>query len=879
MEFRQLDYQQHVLKLLDVYLAELVTQKAKAATIEKKLLQVDPNNPDTTCFITNSILDFPLHTWKKLKERGKLPSTRSDIPNSPRPDGVGRPVPNIVYKVPTAGGKTYLAIASIAKIFSKYLGKQTGFVLWVVPNETIYTQTKKKLSDRRHPYRQLLDNLSGNAVKIMEKTTPLNANDVADNLCVMILMLQSSNRQNQASLKIFQERGDVRGFTPEEGNQKAHKELKREIRNLDMCDLTDSSFPWMPVRDSLGNALRVIRPVVVLDEGHKAVSHLAFKTLYDFNPCFVLELTATPKDVKKRTGSVPHPGRYQNILADISGVELDREGMIKVPINLDARKNADWRSVLASALQRLNDLDKQAKYLMANQNRYIRPILLVQVERTGKDQRDGQHIHAEDVKDWLTDVGNLYEAEVAIKTSNKNDLKAPENQNLLSETNRIRVIITKQALQEGWDCSFAYVLCSLALSHGLSAMTQLTGRILRQPHAKKTGIDALDECYVITRHAATGTVIKSIKDGLEKTGMGDLSMAISLDAPDDSANIRQLKRNPKFANDQIFLPKVLRVAGTNRRELDYEEDILFQLDWRNLDLDVFIKNLPKTHKAAERQLHQISLGDSTHKITNILMGRPKEEQVFDSAHAAQSISDIVLNAWVARDIIKTVVVGLENRGFNRKKLGKFSTFIIEQLRNWLAEQRDQLAERLFRCEVGLGHIQFRLRADSDNWEMPTILHSYQPKNSVQLPREDGQPMQRGLFQPVYQDDLNLDERHIAVYMDDVETLKWWHRNIARKNYFLQGWQRHKIYPDFICQVQASGDTPKLVVLEMKGDHLGGNADTLYKKAVMELMSSSFSVEHTHNIGEIELYSDNNKSVHCELVLMKDWETNLPDLLA
>ena len=91
------------------------------------------------------------------------------------------------------------------------------------------------------------------------------------------------------------------------------------------------------------------------------------------------------------------------------------------------------------------------------------------------------------MKDWLLTAG-FDEAEIAIKTAEQNDLNQPENQNLLSPTNRVRAIITKQALQEGWDCPFAYVLCALAASSNLRAMTQLIGRILRQPDAMKTGV-------------------------------------------------------------------------------------------------------------------------------------------------------------------------------------------------------------------------------------------------------------------------------------------------------------------------------------------------------------------------------------------------------
>src|SRR5690554_6179754 len=114
------------------------------------------------------------------------------------------------------------------------------------------------------------------------------------------------------------------------------------------------------VKDSLGNALRLIRPVVVMDEGHRAISELAFNTLYGFNPSFVLELTATPKDVAARGGRNPRPARYANVLVEVLGVELDREGMIKMPLNLAALQNPDWRTTLNAALERLNALEHEA---------------------------------------------------------------------------------------------------------------------------------------------------------------------------------------------------------------------------------------------------------------------------------------------------------------------------------------------------------------------------------------------------------------------------------------------------------------------------------------------------------------------------------------
>lgn len=45
-------------------------------------------------------------------------------------------------------------------------------------------------------------------------------------------------------------------------------------------------------------------------------------------------------------GKAPHPDRFANVLVEVTGVELDREGMIKMPLNLDARQGTDWRATL-----------------------------------------------------------------------------------------------------------------------------------------------------------------------------------------------------------------------------------------------------------------------------------------------------------------------------------------------------------------------------------------------------------------------------------------------------------------------------------------------------------------------------------------------------
>lgn len=862
--FRQLDYQDRVLSTLDAYLDLLKEKKARA----DKVAALAAQDPD----LGLAIPDFSKEAWEAMKAAGKLPASRAAIPFSPRVDGCGRPVPNAVLKVPTGGGKTWLAVSAVSRVMGRYLDRNTGFVLWIVPNEAIYTQTLKHLKDRQHPYRQALDRAAAGRVKIMEKTDRLDARDVETNLCVMLLMLQSANRETQDSLKMFQDRGDVHGFFPPEGEQQAHKAAIELTPNLTAYT---GMFPM--VKDSLGNALRVIRPVVVMDEGHRAISDLAFSTLYGFNPCFVLELTATPQDVQPRGGRNPREGRYANVLVEVTGRELDREGMIKMPLNLDPRQGNDWKATLNAALAKLNTLDAEARKLRADTGRYIRPIMLIQVERTGADQRESGHIHAEDVKDWLLTAG-FDQAEIAIKTAQQNDLNDPENQDLLSPTNRVRAIITKQALQEGWDCPFAYVLCSLAASANLKAMTQLVGRILRQPGALKTGVEALDECHVITHHADTATVVGAIKDGLEQDGLGDLVLRVTQDDKSASGKAtRTIKRRPAFATTEIYLPKVMVVEDGEARELDYETDVLAAIDWRGFDPKEIAERIPENAQAAESQLQRIRLAeDGDELFVGETVAANTEILAFDPAHAVRMISDIVPNPFVGREIVGALLDALRSRGFDEAKLGLLASLIVEELRKGLDAARNARAEALFKAEVAAGRIQFRLRLDGRNWRMPFSIETTEPENARQLLNRAGGPLEKSLFAPVYENELNSDERDVAVYLDGEKTLAWWHRNVARTQYGIQGWKKAKIYPDFIFAVQRQGEAKRITVLETKGDQLD-NLDTAYKREALTFLSEHFQWDEATPVGELELVN-NGETVEGTLILMSEWKAKLPAYL-
>lgn len=833
MAFRDLTYQARALTAIDDWLERLGEERDRA----DQVAAVIASNPG----LEIALPDFPTKAWDRLKTDKGVPGGRG---YSPRTSGDGVPVPNVTLKVPTGGGKTFIACAALSRIFGQYLRTNTGMVLWIVPNEAIYTQTLKALRARDHAYRQMLDRASANRTIILEKGDPLHRADLDANLCVMVLMLQSSNRENQDTLRLFRDRGDVHGFVPPDGDQGAHKALRDAIPNLSIYDLGDGTAAWPMVKASMGNAMRIVRPVVVMDEGQRAVSDLAFATLYGFNPRLVLELTATPKDVTARPATAKRPAqaaRPANILCEITGRELEAEGMIKMPMNVAPLPGGEWQATLQAAWDRLGELERAARHHEGEGGRYIRPILLVQVERTGAEQTDAGFIHANDVRDWLKAVAGLDDDGIAFKTAERNDLDKPENRDLLSRLSPVRAIITKAALAEGWDCPFAYVLCALAANGNETAMTQLVGRILRQPYAEKTGVDALDECYVFAHRADTAATVAAIKRGLENDGLGDLAHDVHLSSgsADGAGEMRPLRRRDKFTTTDIALPQVLAVEPDGyTRLLDAETDLFPLVDWEAFDLEAFAAGLRKDARPPDSEF--VRLGAAEHGVETLSTATIAREMTFDAAYAVRAIADIVPNAFTGWALIDTLLRRLRCHGWDDALIGRLAGFIVSELRRELAKERDRQAASLFAAGLEDGTIRFALHGDERDWRAPAELWTDLPETAPQLSARSGGPLERSLFLPIYAAELNDEEKRFAIYLDSDHAVRWWHRNGAtRGSYAVRGWRRGNVYPDFLFAALRDGGRDRIVVIETKGEQLAGNHDTEYKRALLDRLSAAY----------------------------------------
>lgn len=871
MAFRELAYQSKALAALDAWLERLVEERAE--TDDYIAFQQSRGRP------IGNLPDFPAKAWERLASEKGVPGGRA---YSPRRSGDGQPVPNVTFKVPTGGGKTYLACAALSRIFGRYVGANSGMVLWIVPNEAIYSQTLRALRDRDHAYRQTLDRASANRTIILEKGDPLNHADLAANLCVMVLMLQSSNRENQDSLRLFRDRGDVHGFVPPDGEQGAHADLLAKVPNLSIYDLGDGVAAWPMVKASMGNAMRIVRPVVVMDEGQRAVSDLAFSTLYGFNPSLVLELSATPKDVADRP---TRSGRKANILCEISGRELEREGMIKMPMNVAPLPAGEWQTTLHAAWDKLSELERIARAYEGDGGRYIRPILLVQVERTGAEQADAGFIHANDARDWLKAVAGLEDDEIAFKTAERNDLDKPENRDLLSRKSPVRAIITKAALAEGWDCPFAYVLCALAANGNESAMTQLVGRVLRQPYATKTeysaesGVPPLDECYVFAHRADTAATVAAIKRGLENDGLGDLARDIHLSNGSGAAAgaARPIARREGFRSLRIALPRVLTIEpGGVSRELDAETDLFSHIDWAAFDIGACAARLPKDARPPDTQFVRLRAGD--HGVETDAAAVLASEAKFDAAYAVRSVADLVPNVFAAWAIVDGLLKELRSLGWDDALIGRLFAFIISELRTDLAKECDRQAAALFATGLDSGAIRFGLSGDAGDWIAPAELWTTLPEDAPQLSSSNGGQLERSLFLPIYAAELNDAERKFAVYLDRDDAVRWWHRNgTTPKSYAVRGWRRGNVYPDFLFAALQEGERERIVVIETKGEQLAGNPDTEYKRELLALLSEKFDPTPIKSdaLGMEDMAFDFNAAV----VLFGELDAKLPAVIS
>lgn len=392
-------------------------------------------------------------------------------------------VPHVCVKVPTAGGKTFIAVNALDKIFNaldEYNPVKPKVVVWLMPSLTILEQTVKNLTDSTHPYRQCLNNLFNGRVQIYQKAEVLqgasfNADAVRGQLSIIVMSFDSLKATNKENRKAYQENGYLASFL--------HTETEDGVLLPDYD------------KTALINVIRSLNPVVVVDESHNAESQLSVDMLRNLNPCFIFDLTATPR-------------QNSNIISYVDALRLKNRDMVKLPVIVANQRSQE--EVISAALNMRRQLEEYAQQEESQGGSYIRPIVLFQAEPKNKDDT----ATFEKVKEALLSV-NIPAEHIAIKTANINELKGLD---LLDRTCPVRYIITVNALKEGWDCPFAYVLATLANKSSVVDVTQILGRVLRMPYVRKHKTELLNLSYVFTASANFQATLGKVVLGLNMAG-------------------------------------------------------------------------------------------------------------------------------------------------------------------------------------------------------------------------------------------------------------------------------------------------------------------------------------------------------------------------
>lgn len=425
--------------------------------------------------IQNGFTDF----WSKHPKSPLNPFPGSAI--EPYKNNIPN-VPHVCIKVPTAGGKTFIACNAIKSIFDAFSYTKKKAVVWMVPSITILDQTIKNLKDNSHPYRQKINSHFGNKVEVFDKQSLLqgssfNATSVEEQLNIFVLSFDSLRAKNKEERKVFQENGNLQSFG----------ELLGSTEEI-----------------SLMKVIQALNPVVIVDESHNAESELSVEMLKNLNPCFILDLTATPR-------------KNSNIISFVNAIELKKEHMVKLPVI--CYNHSDKTEVINSALQLQHKLETLAQEEEKNGGKYIRPIVLFQAQP--KNASDNTTF--EKLKEKLIEL-KIPAKQIKIKTADINELKDID---LNSKDCAVRYIITVNALKEGWDCPFAYILASLADKSSAVDVEQILGRVLRQPYVTDHKSTLLNLCYVLTASDKFMNTLDNIVKGLNKAGFSSKDFKVA----------------------------------------------------------------------------------------------------------------------------------------------------------------------------------------------------------------------------------------------------------------------------------------------------------------------------------------------------------------
>ena len=802
---------------------------------------------------TKDVKDAFYNFWTKHPQTPLFPFAGTAI--EPYKNNVAR-VLHICVKVPTAGGKTFIACNAIKSIFDAFAYNKTKAVVWLVPSITILEQTIKNLKDTNHPYRQKINAHFGNKVEVFDKAALLqgsgfNASSVKEQLNIFVLSFDSIRTANKEGRKVFEQNGSLQSFETLLGKDE-------EI--------------------SLMKVMQYLNPMVVVDESHNAETELSVDMLKEFNPCFILDLTATPR-------------KNSNIISFIDALELKKENMVKLPVIV--YNHQDKTEVINSSLQLQKRLELQAIEEEKKGGRYIRPIVLFQAQpKNGKDffNEEEEKSNVQKLKEKLIEL-KIPAEQIKIKTANINEIKGI---NLMSKECEVRYIITINALKEGWDCPFAYILASLADKSSAVDVEQILGRVLRQPYVMKHNFPLLNLSYVLTASSKFLDTLDNIVKGLNKAGfsakdykLADPAMMEEAEKEDPLQQLTVFPTSEETAEDitsdidttRISVPSETELPNTTVSEIEksaIEQNEAFEKTVSEMEANTTtalpneIQQLVKTYNIKDifqEQAAQINLPQFYLKVpANDLFGKKEEElplekeNLLDGFALSKADTNIAFDSITAElykvdldetkkehtptfvkldgDVKESVMAYILDPSRKDSRVKNFTKRLMDLIGNMfpipdkeiekyinriLEDFKDeQFADLAANEYTYKDKIKFKIIALSEQFAekkfkdfLDTDKVFIKPSFTLAKSITPGEPPAKDITKSLYEKEGNMNgyEERVINEIGNMTNIAFWTRNIERKGFKINGFVNH--YPDFIIQTKSG----KTILLETKGDHL------------------------------------------------------------
>ncbi len=801
---------------------------------------------------TKDVKEAFYNFWAKHPKTPLFPFAGTAI--EPYKNNVAR-VPHICIKVPTAGGKTFIACNAIKTIYDAFAYDKPKAVVWLVPSITILDQTIKNLKDTGHPYRQKINSQFGNKVEVFDKAALLqgsgfNATSVKEQLNIFVLSFDSIRTANKEGRKVFEQNGSLQSFESLLGKEE-------EI--------------------SLMKVLQFLNPLVIVDESHNAESDLSVDMLKEFNPCFILDLTATPR-------------KNSNIVSFIDALELKKESMVKLPVIV--YNHQDKTEVINSSLQLQKRLELQAKEEEKKGGKYIRPIVLFQAQpKNGAAflNEEEEKSNVQKLKEKLIEL-KIPAEQIKIKTASINEIKGID---LMSKDCEVRFIITINALKEGWDCPFAYILASLADKSSAVDVEQILGRVLRQPYVMKHNFPLLNLSYVLTASSKFLDTLDNIVKGLNKAGFSDKDYKLA-----DPAMLEEAKKQDPLQQLSVFpttettieditadidttrisVPTEAALPSTTVSEIEQtaiEQNEAFEKTVAEIEannstvLPNEIQKLVKSYSIKEifkEQAEQINLPQFYLKIPANELFQQQENELplekenlldgfalskadtniaFDSitselykvdldetkkehtptfvrldGQVKESIMTYILDPSRKESRIKNFTKRIMDIIGNMypipdKEIEKYINRILEDFKdeqfgdfgNNEYTYTDKIKQKIKSLSETFAEKKFKDFLDTDK---VFIKPSFELPKSIS-PGDTAKDITKSLYEK--EGSMNGFEERVINEIGNMVNISFWTRNIERKGFRINGFVNH--YPDFIIQTKSG----KTILLETKGDHL------------------------------------------------------------